>query len=88
MAEEEAESTPPLAFTSVILRDFEGFTLEKNLLGLREEKRGGFGFENFGGELREHRRADKAPPGAWPSTSIFAPSIPWVAHSAAHTRSL
>lgn len=41
-------------------------------LGLRLEKRRGFGLLNLGmgGEEREHLLADRAPLGAWPSTSI------------------
>lgn len=70
----EVESMPPSAFASVILRDFKAFALEANL-GLRLEKRGGFGFVNLGGDEREQRLADKAPLGAWPSTSIFALSV-------------
>lgn len=67
----ELESTPFSALASVRLRGFAGFNLGANL-GLRLEKRGGFGVVNVVGDLRELLLADRAPPGAWLSTSIFA----------------
>lgn len=68
---DEFESTPLSALARVRLRGFVGFNLAANL-GLRLEKSGGFGVMNEEEDLSVHLLADRAPPGAWLSTSIFA----------------
>ena len=70
VAELEFESTPWSAFASVRGKLFLGFMVETNL-DLRLEKSGEFGFVNAGEDLKEHLLAERAPPGAWLSTSIF-----------------
>lgn len=69
---EEFESTPLSALAQVRLRGgFVGFNLLGANLALRLEKSGGFGAANEEEDLSEHLLADRAPPGAWVSTSIF-----------------